>query len=81
MLFRSVPTFSLRFDRNTILDGGVLTPELLQDDVTSKNIIEGINSIEKKGLDYFVNEFNKIHSTLKAGGSETAAKEVYDLLN
>ena len=69
------------FSLPNLLYGGVLTPELLQDDVTSKNIIEGINSIEKKGLDYFVNEFDKIHSTLKAGGSETAAKEVYDLLN
>jgi lipid-A-disaccharide synthase len=69
------------FSLPNLLAGSELLPELLQGDVCSENIINALDEMNLKGLDYYYKEFHKIHENLKAGGSETAAKEVFDLID
>ena len=73
----SIDNFSLP----NLLAGGELLPELLQDEVSAENIIKAIDQIKLKGLDYYYKEFHAIHENLKAGSSETAAKEVSNLID
>ena len=73
----SVENFSLP----NLLSGNTFLPELLQDEVNSENIIESLNFINSKGMDYFYKEFHKIHENLKAGSSETAANEISNLID
>jgi len=73
----SIDNFSLP----NLLAGYELLPELLQDDVSSTNIVSSIEEISLKGLDYYYKNFHTIHENLKAGSSETAAKEISNLIN
>ena len=73
----SIDNFSLP----NLLSGYELLPELLQDDVCTDKIIHALDEIEQKGLDSYYTEFQKIHKNLKAGSSETAAKEIFHLIN
>jgi lipid-A-disaccharide synthase len=73
----SIDNFSLP----NLLAGGELLPELLQDEVSAENIIKAIDQIKLKGLDYYYKEFHSIHENLKAGSSETAAKEISNLID
>ena len=73
----SIDNFSLP---NLLADSELL-PELLQDEVNVDNIINAIDKMSLKGLDYYYKEFHVIHETLKAGSSETAAKEVSNLID
>ena len=73
----SIENFSLP----NLLSGNTFLPELLQDEVNSENIIESLNFINSKGMDYFYKEFHKIHENLKAGSSETAANEISNLID
>lgn len=69
-----------QFSLPNLLAGNNLLPELLQDHVDSDNIITALDEIEKKGLDFYYKEFHRIHDNLRAGSSETAANEVFDLI-
>lgn len=73
----SIENFSLP----NLLSGNTLLPELLQDKVNTENIINSLNDINSKGLDYYYNEFHEIHENLKAGSSETAANEISNLID
>ena len=69
------------FSLPNLLAGKELLPELLQDEVNVENIINAIEKINLNGLDYYYKEFHAIHENLKAGSSETAAKEISHLIN
>ena len=69
-----------QFSLPNLLAGNNLLPELLQDHVDSDNIITALDEIEKNGLDFYYKEFHRIHDNLRAGSSETAANEVFDLI-
>ena len=69
------------FSLPNLLAGRELLPELLQDEVSVENIINAIEKISLKGLDYYYKEFHAIHENLKAGSSETAAKEISHLID
>jgi len=69
------------FSLPNLLAGRELLPELLQDEVNVENIINAIEKISLKGLDYYYKEFHAIHENLKAGSSETAAKEISHLID
>ncbi len=69
------------FSLPNLLAGSELLPELLQDNISSENIISSLNEISLKGLDYYYRNFHLIHENLKAGSSETAAKEISNLLS
>ena len=69
------------FSLPNLLAGRELLPEILQDEVNVKNIINAIEKIRLKGLDYYYKEFHAIHENLKAGSSETAAKEISYLID
>ena len=58
-----------------------ILPELLQKDVTIKNIIHSINSIRQKSSEFYTQKFNQIQEDLKAGGADKASLEVLKLLN
>ena len=73
----SIDNFSLP----NLLAGSELLPELLQDEVSVDNIVNAIDKMSLKGLDYYYKEFHVIHENLKAGSSETAAKEVSNLID
>ena len=61
--------------------GRELLPELLQDEVNTDSIINAVEKMRLKGLDYYYKEFHAIHENLKAGSSETAAKEISYLID
>ena len=69
------------FSLPNLLAGRQLLPELLQDEVNVENIINAIQKIRLEGLDYYYKEFHAIHENLKAGSSETAAKEISHLID
>ena len=69
------------FSLPNLLAGKELLPELLQDEVNVKNIINAVEKINLKGLDYYYKEFHAIHKNLIAGSSETAAKEISHLID
>ena len=69
------------FSLPNLLAGKELLPELLQDEVNVENIINAIEKINLKGLDCYYKEFHAIHENLKAGSSETAAKEISHLID
>ena len=46
-----------------------------------ENIINAIEKINLNGLDCYYKEFHAIHKNLKAGSSETAAKEISHLID
>jgi lipid-A-disaccharide synthase len=73
----SIDNFSLP----NLLAGYELLPELLQEEVSVDNILNAIDKISFKGLDYYYKEFQVIHENLKAGSSKTAAKEVSSLVS
>lgn len=73
----SIDNFSLP----NLLAGSKLIPELLQDDVSLDNIVGAIDEISLKGLEHYYKNFHLIHENLKAGSSETAAKEIFNLVN
>ena len=73
----SIDYFSLP---NLIANKKIL-PELLQKDVTIKNIIHSINSIRQKSSEFYTQKFNQIQEDLKAGGADKASLEVLKLLN
>ena len=58
-----------------------ILPELLQKDVTIKNIIHSINSIRQKSSEFYTQKFSQIQEDLKAGGADKASLEVLKLLN
>jgi len=73
----SIDNFSLP----NLLAGSKLIPELLQNDVSLDNIVGAIDEISLKGLEHYYKNFHLIHENLKAGSSETAAKEIFNLVN
>tara|TARA_B100001093_G_scaffold170929_1_gene163827 strand:+ start:6516 stop:7634 length:1119 start_codon:yes stop_codon:yes gene_type:complete len=64
-----------------LISGNKILPELLQKDVTIKNIIYSIDSIKEKGSEFYNQKFNQIIEDLKAGGANKASVEVLKLLN
>ena len=69
------------FSLPNLLAGRELLPELLQDEVNVENIINAIEKIRRTGLDHYYKEFHDLHENLKAGSSETAAKEISQLID
>ena len=69
------------FSLPNLLAGSKLSPELLQSDVSLDNIVGAIDEISLKGLEHYHKNFHLIHENLKAGSSETAAKEIFNLVN
>lgn len=72
-----IESFSLP---NLIL-GNKLLPELLQSEVTVKNIMKSVDSIEKKDEALYEEKFTHIKESLMAGGPEKASTEILKLLN
>jgi len=63
---------------NLISDQGLL-PELLQTEVTPKNIFNSYQKFNQDRIKFCLEEFEKIHSQLKAGGSEKASKAIAEM--
>jgi hypothetical protein len=40
-----------------------------------------LNSLDRKGLDYYSDDFNKLKKSLMAGGASKASSEILHLLN
>ena len=64
---------------NLLANKGLL-PELLQDEVTPENIHMTFMSLIKEDKEMYLQEFKKIHTSLMAGGSDLAAKEIKEML-
>ena len=68
------------FSLPNLLANKQLLPELLQDEVTPKNIHTTFMSLFGNDRDKYLLEFRKIHISLMAGGSDLAAKEIKEML-
>ena len=64
-----------------LLSGYRILPELLQEDVTPKKILNEFLKFENKDRKIYIDEFRKIHEILRGGGSEKAAKIISRLIN
>jgi lipid-A-disaccharide synthase len=64
---------------NLLANKGLL-PELLQDEVTPENIHTTFMSLFRQDKEKCLQEFKKIHTSLMAGGSDLAAKEIKEML-
>ena len=64
---------------NLLANKGLL-PELLQDEVTPENIHTTFMSLFRQDKEKYLQEFKKIHTSLMAGGSDLAAKEIKEML-
>ena len=56
-----------------------LLPELLQREVTPKNIFKAYKKFDEDKIKVCLREFEKIHSQLKAGGSEKASTAISEI--
>jgi lipid-A-disaccharide synthase len=68
------------FSLPNLLANKELLPELLQDEVTSENIHKIFMSLLEQNQEKYLEEFRKIHASLRAGGSDLAAKEIKEML-
>jgi lipid-A-disaccharide synthase len=69
------------FSLPNLISGKELLPELLQEELTVENIKDALNSLDRKGLDYYSDDFNKLKKSLMAGGASKASSEILHLLN
>jgi lipid-A-disaccharide synthase len=68
------------FSLPNLLANKELLPELLQDEVTPENIHKIFMSLLEQNQEKYLEEFRKIHASLRAGGSDLAAKEIKEML-
>jgi len=69
-----------QFSLPNLLAGSSILPELLQYEVTDKNLFNAYKDLENKGSHHAIAAFEKIHSELKADGPDTAAKVIAEMI-
>ena len=69
-----------QFSLPNLLAGSAILPELLQYEVTDKNLFKAYKDIKKSSGNNLLATFEKIHSELKADGPETAAKVIAEMI-
>ena len=69
-----------QFSLPNLLAGSSILPELLQYEVTDKNIFNAYKDLENNSSHHALAAFEKIHSELKADGPDTAAKVIAEMI-
>ncbi len=69
------------FSLPNLISGKYLLPELLQDELTIDNIKNSIEFINKKGIEFYLDEFRNLKDDLRAGGADLASEKIIKLLN
>ena len=69
-----------QFSLPNLLAGSSILPELLQYEVTDKNIFNAYKDLEDNSSLHAIAAFEKIHSELKADGPDTAAKVIAEMI-
>ena len=71
----------MSFSLPNLIKGKKILPELLQAEVTIDNIIASVEAVTEKDFETFLEEFNQIKESLRAGGANKASQEILQLLN
>ena len=69
-----------QFSLPNLLAGSSILPELLQYEVTDKNLFNAYKALENNSSHHAIAAFKKIHSELKADGPDTAAKVIAEMI-
>ena len=69
-----------QFSLPNLLAGNSILPELLQYEVTDKNLFNAYKDLENNSSHHAIAAFEKIHSELKADGPDTAAKVIAEMI-
>ena len=69
------------FSLPNLISGKKLLPELLQDELTIENIKNSLDDINRRGFEYYLEEFRSLKDSLQAGGAHKASQEIIKLLN
>ena len=69
-----------QFSLPNLLAGSSILPELLQYEVTDKNLFNAYKDLENNISHHAIAAFEKIHSELKADGPDTAAKVIAEMI-
>ena len=69
-----------QFSLPNLLAGSSILPELLQYEVTDKNLFNAYKDLENNSSHHAIAAFEKIHSELKADGPDTAAKVIAEMI-
>jgi len=69
-----------QFSLPNLLAGSSILPELLQYEVTDKNLFNAYKDLASNSSDHAIVAFEKIHSELKANGPDTAAKVIAEMI-
>ncbi len=69
-----------QFSLPNLLAGSAILPELLQYEVTDKNLLKAYKDLKNNNSNNLLAAFEKIHSELKADGPDTAAKAIADMI-
>ncbi len=69
-----------QFSLPNLLAGSSILPELLQYEVTDKNLFNAYKNLENNSSHHAIAAFEKIHSELKADGPDTAAKVIAEMI-
>jgi len=69
-----------QFSLPNLLAGSAILPELLQYEVTDKNLFKAYKDIKNSSGNNLLATFEKIHSELKADGPDTAAKVIAEMI-
>ena len=69
-----------QFSLPNLLAGSSILPELLQYEVTDKNLFNAYKDLENNSSHHAIIAFEKIHSELKADGPDTAAKVIAEMI-
>ena len=69
-----------QFSLPNLLIGSSILPELLQYEVTDKNLFKAYKDLQNTSSNDVLGAFEKIHSELKADGPDTAAKVIAEMI-
>ena len=69
-----------QFSLPNLLSGSAILPELLQYEVTEKNLFKAYKDLKNNNSNNLLAAFEKIHLELKADGPDTAAKVIADMI-
>ena len=69
-----------QFSLPNLLSGSAILPELLQYEVTDKNLFKAYKDLKNNNSNNLLAAFEKIHLELKADGPDTAAKVIADMI-
>ena len=64
-----------------LLAGKEILPELIQDQVTSSNVLKAFYQLDQKNYNETLKAFKEIHSKLKSKGPDLAAESVVETLS